>query len=90
VNIVHDRVKPVCDALHHKQSCRSNDPNDFVVIEDGPEIGRIYQYLHGPQTGKWAWFLKTPKYANGVGESLEAAKKELEERYFFEHRKLAR
>lgn len=67
----------------------SEDPNDYAVVIDGPVVGRIYRYPHGPSEGKWGWFLQSPVGASGYADSLDEAKEELKQRWFTETQKLS-
>jgi hypothetical protein len=59
------------------------------VVIDGPVVGRIYQYLHGPAKGKWGWFLQSPIGASGCADSLDEAKEKLKQHWFAETKKLS-
>jgi len=64
--------------------------DDYAVVIDGPVVGRIYRYLHGPAQGQWGWFLQKPTGANGMSETLDAAKEALRQRWFQETQRLSR
>jgi hypothetical protein len=67
----------------------TDDPNDYAVVIDGPVIGRIYRYPHGPSKGKWGWFLQSPSGTSGDADSLDQAKEKLKQRWFVETQKLS-
>ena len=67
----------------------TDDPNDYAVVIDGPVVGRIYLYPHGPSKGKWGWFLQSPTGASGYADSLDEAKEDLKQRWFIETKKLS-
>jgi hypothetical protein len=67
----------------------TEDPNDYAVVLDGPVVGRIYKYPHGPASGKWGWFLQSPTGASGLADSLDEAKEALKDRWFLETKKLS-
>jgi hypothetical protein len=51
--------------------------NDFSVVVDGPQIGRIYLEQGGPSNGKWFWFLQVSLYRKGMADTLDEAKDEI-------------
>ena len=64
--------------LEHQAKLENREPltddlNDYAVVIDGPVVGRIYQYPHGPSKGKWGWFLQSPAGATCVYRKLGSA-----------------
>jgi len=83
------RTQQQQDRLEKREPFTEN-PNDYAVVLDGPVVGRIYLYEHGPSKGKWGWFLQSPTGASGYGESLEDAKEQLRQRWFTETQRLTK
>jgi hypothetical protein len=59
-------------------------PDDFLVLDQGRSVGRIYKEMHGDT--RWSWSINTSPYPappphNGVTETLDAAKQEFKTRY---------
>jgi hypothetical protein len=72
----------------HGEGAFSDDPDDYAVVIDGPVVGRIYRYSHGPSMGK-GWFLQSPIGATGYADTLDEAKEKLKTRWFTETKKLS-
>ena len=54
-------------------------PDDFLVIDQGRSVGRIYKETHGDIV--WSWSINTSPYPappphNGVAKTLDLAKQE--------------
>jgi hypothetical protein len=73
----------------HGEVAFSDAPDDYAVVIDGPVVGRIYRYPHGPSMGKWGWFLQSPTGATGYADTLDDAKEKLKQRWFIETKKLS-
>jgi hypothetical protein len=58
--------------------------DDYVVLDQGRSVGRIYKEIHGE--ARWCWSINTSPYPappphNGVTTTLDAAKQEFRTRY---------
>ena len=58
--------------------------DDYVVLDQGQRVGRIYKERHGDRP--WCWSLNTSPYPappphNGVAKTLDAAKQDFKARY---------
>jgi hypothetical protein len=58
--------------------------DDYVVLDGGKSIGRVYKEVHGDP--RWCWSINTspcpaPPPHTGVTKTLDAAKQEFKTRY---------
>jgi hypothetical protein len=58
--------------------------DDYVVLDQGRSVGRIYKEVHGDP--RWCWSINTSPYPappphNGVTKTLDDAKQEFKDRY---------
>jgi hypothetical protein len=58
--------------------------DDYVVLDGGKSVGRIYKEVHGDS--RWCWSINTSPYPappphNGVAKTLDAAKQAFKSQY---------
>jgi hypothetical protein len=56
----------------------TEDPTDYAVVVDGPQIGRIYkQRSTSMPSAQWRWVSQVPPGGNGYTATLDEAKAEI-------------